>query len=50
VAVKKKDNTTKEALTIDGTQGVMSSVGGNEYGDRLYFSRFLERYGESDLL
>jgi phosphate transport system substrate-binding protein len=29
---KKKDNTTKEALTIDGTQGVMSSVGGNEYG------------------
>ncbi len=28
---KKKDNTTKEAITIDGTQGVMSSVAGNEY-------------------
>jgi len=28
---KKKDNTTKEALTIDGTQAVMSNVGGNEY-------------------
>lgn len=27
----KKDNTTKEALTIDGTQAVMSNVGGNEY-------------------
>ena len=28
---KKKDNTTLEALTIDGTQGVMSTVAGNEY-------------------
>lgn len=28
---KKKDNTTKDAITIDGTQGVMSSVAGNEY-------------------
>lgn len=28
---KKKDVTTKEALTIDGTQGVMSTVSGNEY-------------------
>lgn len=28
---KKKDITTKEALTIDGTQGVMSTVAGNEY-------------------
>lgn len=28
---KKKDITTKEALTIDGTQGVMSTVSGNEY-------------------
>ena len=28
---KKKDNTTKEAITIDGTQGVMSTVAGNEY-------------------
>ncbi len=27
---KKKDITTKEALTIDGTQGVMSTVAGNE--------------------
>ncbi len=28
---KKKDNTTVEALTIDGTQGVISTVAGNEY-------------------
>lgn len=28
---KKKDITTKEALIIDGTQGVMSTVAGNEY-------------------
>lgn len=28
---KKKDITTKEALTIDGTQGVMSTVSGNDY-------------------
>lgn len=28
---KKKDNTSKEALTIDGTQAVMSNVAGNEY-------------------
>ncbi|MCR5028065.1 MAG: substrate-binding domain-containing protein [Fibrobacter sp.] len=28
---RKKDITTKEALTIDGTQGVMSTVAGNEY-------------------
>lgn len=28
---KKKDITTKEALIIDGTQGVMSTVSGNEY-------------------
>ena len=28
---KKKDNTTAEALTIDGTQGVMSSVAGDLY-------------------
>ncbi|WP_458450282.1 substrate-binding domain-containing protein [Fibrobacter sp.] len=28
---KKKDNTAKDAITIDGTQGVMSAVAGNEY-------------------
>lgn len=28
---QKKDNTTPEALTIDGTQAVMSNVAGNEY-------------------
>ncbi|HPW94707.1 MAG TPA: substrate-binding domain-containing protein [Fibrobacteraceae bacterium] len=28
---KKKDNTSKEALTIDGTQAVMSNIAGNEY-------------------